>query len=34
MIAFLLQQLPQIAGWLWLKTQADAKKRVFFLVYF
>jgi hypothetical protein len=25
--AFLLQQQPQIASWLWLKIQADAKKQ-------
>jgi hypothetical protein len=25
--AFLLLQLPQIAGWLWQKTQAEIKKQ-------
>jgi hypothetical protein len=30
MIAFLFLQLPQTAGWLWQKLQADTKNRKIF----
>jgi hypothetical protein len=31
-IAFLILQLSLVAGWLWQKTQADAKKQKHFLI--